>query len=362
MKVVVVVPVFNEAATIGHVVAAARAHAPVLVVDDGSTDGSGEAAAVAGAEVLRHRRRLGKGQALRAGIAAARRMGAAYVATLDGDGQHDARDLPWLLAAAGPGRVVVGGRVDHGDGAQVPAGRLAAVRVAGFFLDWATGLCVHDSQSGFRVYPAALFETVRLRRGGFVFETEVLVAAAAHGYTVEEIAVTVIPRASRRSRFRPIADGVAIAAYLAGPVMRRWGRETSAAVREVAALFDRRRLQARHEALLEAGAPYAGSPAWGPVVGGAALQRAAGRAGGWWRHPRCRRAAVAAASTLAGPVVLACAAVQALGGRRAPDVVTPLVHWLYAPGRLDPLDAAARPSAAGVRDGTAAGLPSPEPS
>src|SRR2546430_5689386 len=62
---IVVVPVFNEAETIGEVVAAARAHAPVLVVDDGSDDGSAAAARAAGAEVLRHPRRLGKGQAIR---------------------------------------------------------------------------------------------------------------------------------------------------------------------------------------------------------------------------------------------------------------------------------------------------------
>src|SRR2546428_188121 len=68
---IVVVPVFNEAETIGEVVAAARAHAPVLVVDDGSDDGSAADARAAGAEVLPHPRRLGKGQAILTGVAAA---------------------------------------------------------------------------------------------------------------------------------------------------------------------------------------------------------------------------------------------------------------------------------------------------
>ena len=72
MNALIVVPVFNEADTVGDVVAAARAYAPVLVVDDGSSDGSAEIARRAGAEVSRHPRRLGKGQAIRTGIDAAR--------------------------------------------------------------------------------------------------------------------------------------------------------------------------------------------------------------------------------------------------------------------------------------------------
>src|SRR5437879_12569170 len=92
--------VFNEAETISEVVAAARAHAPVLVVDDGSEDGGAAAARAAGADLLRHPRRLGKGQAIRTGIAAARSRGASVVVTLDGDGQHDPQDLPAVLGTA----------------------------------------------------------------------------------------------------------------------------------------------------------------------------------------------------------------------------------------------------------------------
>jgi hypothetical protein len=194
------------------------------------------------------------------------------------------------------------------------------------------------------VYPARVLTELPIRRGGFVLETEVLVEAAAHGWDVVEVGVTVIPRAARRSRFRPVADGVAIGAYLAGPVLRRWRTEMAAAAAEGAALFDRRRRRARHGALLEAGGGYAGSPAWGLAVGGAAFQRAVHRLGAWWSHPRRRRATSAACATLAGPVVLGCAVVQALGGRLAPDLVTPLVARIYGPDRLHPAGArSARP-------------------
>lgn len=220
LRVVAVVPVYNEAATIGEVVAAARAYVPVLVVDDGSDDGSATTAAAAGAEVLRHRRRRGKSDALRTGIAAARDRGASHVVTLDGDGQHDPHDLPRLLGAAreSPAAIVVGGRLD-GD-AVFPRGRLKAMRVAGFFVEWVTGLGIRDTQSGYRVYPLPLFDEVPTRRRGFLFETEVLVAGAARGWRVREVSVRARPLAARPSRFRPIVDGAAIAAYLAGPTLR----------------------------------------------------------------------------------------------------------------------------------------------
>jgi len=281
----ILIPVFNEAETIGEVVAAARAHAPVLVVDDGSEDASAAAARAAGAELLRHPRRLGKGQAIRTGIAAARSRGASVVVTLDGDGQHDPQDLPAVLdtSQSSPRAIVIGTRLAEA-GALEPD-RLNAIRVAGFFVYWASGLKLEDTQSGYRAYPVALFDEVALRRGGFVLETEVLIAAAGRGWQVREVPVRAIPRARRRSRFRPLGDGVAIGAYLAGRVAARWAREAAA--------------------------------------------------GGWWRHPRRRRAVAAASATLAAPGLLVLLALQALTPRRLPDVVTPLVDRLCSQARLD---------------------------
>lgn len=342
MRPWVVVPVFDEVATVGRVVTAARAVAPVLVVDDGSTDGSGAAAEAAGAVVVRHPRRLGKGQALRTGIAAARARGATVVVTLDGDGQHDPRDLPALLAAAqqSPRAIVVGGRVGDGRSDRVPPGRLNAIRVAGFFVGWVTGLSLRDTQSGFRVYPVALFDEVRLRHGGFVFETEVLVTAASRGWEVREVPIHVVPRAGRRSRFRPLADGVAIGGYLAWRTLVRWGVEAREAGREVAAVFGRERRRVRHAEILAAGMACTGSPAaWGTAVAGLAAGRASSRIAGWWQHPRRRRASAAAWATLAAPGVLALAVAQALGGRLLPDVLTPVVERVYS---LERLDAASR--------------------
>lgn len=335
MTAVIVIPVFDESATIGRVVAAARPHGPVVVVDDGSRDDGGAVAAAAGAEVLRHARRLGKAQALLSGIAAARRRGASIVVTLDGDGQHDPAAIPSLLEAAGraPRAVIVGNRL-AGPG-TLPATRRNAMRVASFFANWTSGLAVRDSQSGFRVYPVTLFDEVRTHRGGFVFETEILLAAAARGWTVEEIGVAAIPRGGARTRFRPVRDGVAIGGFLAGRVIARWVREVRAVAGELVAVFEPDRLATRHAAILEAASPYADSPArWSAAFGAAAARRAGLRLGTIWRDGRERGLGAAAVATLATPLTLPLLLLQTVAGDRLPDVITPLVEALYggAPG------------------------------
>jgi len=302
MTFVVVIPAFNEAATLEAVVTGARAHAPVIVVDDGSDDGSAAIAARAGAEVVRHQERRGKAAALRSGIAVARAQGAAWVVTLDGDGQHATTDLAQLLRAARetPNQMIVGNRL--ADARQFPRGRLNAMQVAAFFVEWVSGLGVHDTQSGFRVYPMALLDDVPLARPGFVFETEGLIAAARRGWRVREVQVTSIPSARRRSRFRPVRDGVAIGAYIAEHALRRGIQEARLGVRLLAARLASRRLRSAGEGRL-----------------------------------RLRRAAVVVTAGLTTPVLLGATVAQAMLGRLAPDWVTPLVQRLYSLDRLTSL-------------------------
>ena len=335
MSVLIVVPVFDEAGTVGAVVAAAREYGPVLVVDDGSRDGSAEIARRAGAEVIRHPRRRGKGEAILTGIAAARERGAAAMVTLDGDGQHRPSDLGLLLDAARARRrtIVVGGRL--GDVDALPPDRLNAIRLAGFFMNWACGLRLHDTQSGFRVYPIELFDEIRLRRRGFVLETEVLVTGVARGWRVHEVPVAALARARQRSRFRPISDGVAIGAYLAGRVLVRWAIETGVLLAAIVKPFYGERRRVRHQATLEQAAQYSGSPAlWAMSVGSSAIQHVINRVVMWRRDPRPRRALVAAPATAAAPVMLALLALQAFAPRRMPDLVSPLVRWLASQERL----------------------------
>jgi hypothetical protein len=332
--VLILIPVLDEARSIGRVVAAARAHGPVLVVDDGSRDDSAAAAGAAGAEVLQHPRRLGKAQALLTGVAAARRRGATRVVTLDGDGQHDPAAIPLLLAAsdASERAIVVGNRLD-GRGRLVPL-RRNAVRVASFFAGWTCGQPVADSQSGFRVYPLAVFDEVVTRRGGFVFETEILMAAAARGWVIREVAVPALPRAGARSHFRPVRDGIVIGTFLAGRVAARWVGEARSVAAELLEVFHPVRMADRHAAMLQGAAAYTDSPArWSAAVGAVAVRRAGARVGAVCAGAQQRGVPGAALATVLTPLALPLLLVQALAGERAPDLVTPLIDAVYGPRR-----------------------------
>jgi glycosyltransferase involved in cell wall biosynthesis len=220
MRVVAVVPAYDEAPTIGAVVRGVRAACPgvtVVVVDDGSADGTARTAAAAGADrVLRTPRHAGKAEALRAGFAAALAAGADVVATLDGDGQHDPADLPRLLAAArgAPGALVLGDRLGAGVGDPIPGARLRAIQSADRVLRWLLGVPLRDSQCGLRCYPAALLRRLSLREAGFVIETEALVGAARLGHPLVSVPVRSIYPPGRASRFRALGDTARIGWYL----------------------------------------------------------------------------------------------------------------------------------------------------
>ena len=228
-RLAVVIPALNEAATIGRIVAACRALPfvlEILVIDDGSVDPTGAMAAGAGARVLRNARNRGKGASLQRGLAAAVAAGAERVATLDGDGQHRVDDLGRLLAAsrAWPGHIIIGSRRRAGRGA--PRARFVANRVADFWVSWAARHPVDDSQSGFRLYPAALIRALASRSAlasGFAFESEVLIEAARLGVRTASIDIPAGygPALPRASHFRPVTDTTRIVCMVGGKLLRR---------------------------------------------------------------------------------------------------------------------------------------------
>jgi len=353
IDVLIVIPAHDEAATIADIVERARLHGPVLVVDDGSTDDTGARAAAAGAEVVSLGARRGKGAALRRGFAEALRRGAARVVTLDGDGQHEPDEIPRLLKVAieEPDAVVIGGRLAglaEAPARVIPAGRLAALRVAGFFIDWLSGAAVADTQSGFRVYPASLLLAVRPRRGGFVLETEMLLRAADRGTSLREIPITPIHFEDRRSRFRPARDGVAVGAYLAGRIVGRWVREAAAGAAWLVGIFSPARLRARHREMYQVAAPHrAHAPGWALAVGAFVADRVLRTVEGGWHSPHARGLRMAALATVATPLLLPLAlgrrALAALGI----DWLTPMVRRLYPQEALAGTLEAPGPRAAG---------------
>lgn len=150
----IVIPACNEAPQVGAVVRAVRERHPnVVVVDDGSTDGTGAEARAAGASVVRHGINCGQGAALQSGIDFALARGAAAVVTFDADGQHMAPDIDVLLD---PLRrlecdVVLGSRFLLDDGA-VPPGRRRLLRLAVAFTRLVSGIRVTDTHNGLRAF------------------------------------------------------------------------------------------------------------------------------------------------------------------------------------------------------------------
>ena len=178
-NVVVLVPALNEALRIRDVVTGALAHcANVIVVDDGSDDDTCARIADLPVIVLRHPRRMGKGASLRDGFAEALRRGFEAVLTMDGDGQHAADDIPRLLDAGNrhPGAVIIGARLRKRS--QQPLYRRLANEFGDWGIAWGTGYQIADSQSGQRLYPAAVAALDEVPGEDFVFEAQILISAA----------------------------------------------------------------------------------------------------------------------------------------------------------------------------------------
>jgi glycosyltransferase involved in cell wall biosynthesis len=207
----IVIPAYNEARTIGDVARRAAAQLPlVIVVDDGSTDDTAAIVARLPVVLLRNEGNLGKAGSLRRGATEAIRRGAQVIITLDGDGQHAPEDIALLLEArrAAPGHIVIGARLHQRD--RIPGARYWANRVANFWIGLAAGYPIADSQSGFRAYPARIFNEARVRYDrahSFVFESEVLIEGARLGVQATCVPVSVIySRRARASHFRPVLD------------------------------------------------------------------------------------------------------------------------------------------------------------
>ena len=224
-QALVLIPAYNEAATIRGLVGRTLDITPVVVViDDGSTDATSEQLTGLPVTILRNKRNLGKGESLWRGFEYALACGARYVITLDGDGQHRPEDIIRLLTAVkrSPHRIVIGARLH--DKQQFPARRYYANQFARFWISWASGHPIADTQSGFRIYPASLLSRLKRRDvswNGFVFESELLIAAGSLGVQTVAVAVPgIYPKEARHSHFRPVVDIARIVIMVAGRLLR----------------------------------------------------------------------------------------------------------------------------------------------
>ena len=190
--IIAVIPAYNEAAEIGKVVSAVRAHRlPVVVVDDGSTDGTAAAAEAAGAAVLGIGRNLGKGAALQTGFRWALEEGAEAILTLDADGQHDPAEIPQFLGAYAQGDhdLIIGARNFD----DMPWTRYTMNVLGRWTFSWIMGQPMPDNQSGYRLLSRRLAAScLQSQEGGYEFEVDMIVRCIEQGYTLGWVPIRTI--------------------------------------------------------------------------------------------------------------------------------------------------------------------------
>jgi glycosyltransferase involved in cell wall biosynthesis len=189
--VIAVIPAYQAAVRLGDVIRETVRYLEVVVVDDGSSDGTAQVASLAGAQVLRQEPNQGKGAALRRGMAHALESGAEAVVTLDADGQHDPACIPAFLATwRSSGVSLVIGRRDFG---RMPATRRLANELGTRVFSWAVGRHIHDNQSGYRLVARPLLpHLLGSSEAGFEFEVEMITDAIRAGLLIDWVSIPTI--------------------------------------------------------------------------------------------------------------------------------------------------------------------------
>ncbi len=210
-KVAIVIPAYNEEASIQQVVKQCLVYQlPVIVINDGSTDDTNEQLKGLPITLLQNRQNLGKGASLQRGFSTAQAMDIDGVITLDGDGQHNCEHIMQFLTkiSLNPHQLLIGAR--QLDIEKAPKSRHFANRFADFWISWAAGQKITDSQSGFKYYPNKLLQQKKLcawKQHGFAFESQLLIDAGQAGVEIQSFAIEKIyPKQARKSHFVPSRD------------------------------------------------------------------------------------------------------------------------------------------------------------
>jgi glycosyltransferase involved in cell wall biosynthesis len=211
-KHLAIVPAYNESGAIADVVAELRAHAPdfdIVVIDDGSTDRTADVAEAAGAIVLRHPFNLGIGGAMQSGYTYACENGYSVAVQVDGDGQHDASQIPVLLAHLQDNPqldMVTGSRflADDGEGFRSSATRRVGIKVFSSVISLVTRQRVTDPTSGFRMGSRRAIELFARDYPHDYPEVEAILMMHAHRLTTMEVPVTMRSRTSGVSSISPM--------------------------------------------------------------------------------------------------------------------------------------------------------------
>jgi glycosyltransferase involved in cell wall biosynthesis len=211
LKVLAAIPCFNERLAIGSVALLARAHVDaVLVIDDGSSDGTADVARKAGATVIRHEQNKGKGAAVKSALHYAAANGFDALVLLDGDGQHEPDQIPQRLPPRrdGTADIVIGYRELN----QMPRHR----QVGRLVLDYVTargGQVTTDSQSGFRALSRQAVDALlakNMQANGFSIESDMLLAVRDLPLKISEVPINCTYDVEKPSTKNPVSHGFGV--------------------------------------------------------------------------------------------------------------------------------------------------------
>jgi glycosyltransferase involved in cell wall biosynthesis len=214
-EVWVVVPAYNEGTVISETLATLAALPyRVVVVDDGSADDTWERARDAGVTVLRHACNLGQGAALQTGMTyALRQRDTGYVVSFDADGQHNAADIPRMLAPLlqGDCDVTLASRFAPGGIANdIPGRRKLVLRLAVLLARAMNGLPLTDTHNGLRAFTAAAARRISLSQNGMAHASEILSQIASRKLRFREVPATVRYTAYSLSKGQSLSNGLNI--------------------------------------------------------------------------------------------------------------------------------------------------------
>jgi glycosyltransferase involved in cell wall biosynthesis len=215
-RLAVAIPAFEAEGSIARVVRRALAMASyVVVVDDGSGDGTGDAARASGVPVLAHAVNLGKGRALKTAFDHVFVLGFDAVVTIDADGQHPPEEMPKLVAAWREGAELVLGTRAHLYAAMSRV-RRTSNGTSSWLISQVAGAELPDCQTGYRLYTRRLIETLGFPEPRFEAESAVLVRAVRQGFRVVGVPIRLDePDGRATSHYRPIVDSLRIAGAVA---------------------------------------------------------------------------------------------------------------------------------------------------
>ncbi|MDD3345719.1 MAG: glycosyltransferase family 2 protein [Candidatus Omnitrophica bacterium] len=220
MNTCVIIPTYNESRAIaGLVDSIRRAGLEAIVVDDGSTDDTVQAATRAGAEVLRNFSNAGKGASLVKGYSFAVSRGFDALISMDGDGQHSVDDIKSFISKAESSNcgIVAGNRMEKTGG--MPLLRVFTNHFMSWMISFVTGQRIPDTQCGFRLIRKEVMQKIKLSTSKYETESEILIEAARAGFKIESVSIKTI-YSGQKSQINPFFDTLRFMRFMLAQFMK----------------------------------------------------------------------------------------------------------------------------------------------